>query len=208
MTDTGDRSAAEAARICAQTLQDHRDAVARLGPEHLAAVADLAGDVARAWAGGGRLLVCGNGGSAADAQHIVAELVGRFECERRACAALALTVNTSTLTAVANDYGFDEVFARQVEGLGRPGDVLLVISTSGNSPNCVRAAERARAAGLRVHGFLGRDGGRLRGMLDGALVAPSQDTPRIQEIHLVMGHLLCSLLERDLPAAGPAGSRP
>ena len=208
MTDDGNRRDAPAERIFAQTLQDHRDAVGRLGPGHLAAVSALAGDIARAWQGGGRLLVCGNGGSAADAQHIVAELVGRFERERRACAALALTVNTSTLTAVANDYGFEEVFARQVEGLGRPGDVLLVISTSGNSPNCVRAAERARAAGLRVHGFLGRDGGRLRALVDGALIAPSQDTPRIQEIHLVMGHLLCSLLERDLPAAGPAGSRP
>jgi len=208
MSDPGDRGAAETARICEQTLRDHRDAVARLGDEHFAAVAALARDVARAWAGGGRLLVCGNGGSAADAQHVVAELVGRFERERRACAALALTVNASTLTAVANDYGFDEVFARQVDGLGRPGDVLLVISTSGNSPNCVRAAERARSGGLRVHGFLGRDGGRLRGLLDGALIAPAQDTPRIQEIHILMGHLLCALLERGLPDAGPPGARP
>lgn len=208
MTDDGNRRDAPAERIFAQTLQDHRDAVGRLGPGHLAAVSALAGDIARAWQGGGRLLVCGNGGSAADAQHIVAELVGRFECERRACAALALTVNTSTLTAVANDYGFDEIFARQVDGLGRPGDVLLVVSTSGNSPNCVRAAERARAGGLRVHGFLGRDGGRLRGLVDGALVAPTADTPRIQEIHILMGHLLCALLERGLADAGPAGPRP
>ncbi len=208
MNDTGERRDAQAERLFAQTLQDHRDAVARLGPEHLRAIAALAADVARAWSGGGRLLVCGNGGSAADAQHIVAELVGRFARERRACAALALTVNASTLTAVANDYGFDEVFARQVEGLGRPGDVLLVISTSGNSPNCLRAAECARAGGLRVHGFLGRDGGRLRGLVDSALVAPAVDTPRIQEIHIMMGHLLCELLEQGLPDAGHAGPRP
>ncbi|MDO9172253.1 MAG: D-sedoheptulose 7-phosphate isomerase [bacterium] len=208
MTESAERRDDTTARIFADTLRDHRDAVARLGPEHLAAIVALADDVARAWSGGGRLLVCGNGGSAADAQHIVAELVGRFECERRACAALALTVNTSTLTAVANDYGFDEIFARQVDGLGRPGDVLLVLSTSGNSPNCVRAAERARAGGLRVHGFLGRDGGRLRGLVDGALVAPAADTPRIQEIHILMGHLLCALLERGLADAGPAGPRP
>ncbi len=177
------------------SVSAHAEAVARLGDAHRDAVAALADDVVAAWAAGGRLLVCGNGGSAADAQHIVAELVGRFRGERLAYAAEALTVNTSTLTAVGNDYGFDHAFARQVEGVGRAGDVLLVISTSGNSTNCVLAVEAARKNGLRVHGFLGRDGGRLAGMVDGAMVAPTDDTPRIQEIHILMGHLLCEILE-------------
>jgi len=148
-----------------------------------------------AWDQGGKLLVCGNGGSAADSQHIVAELVGRFLDERPGYAAVALTVNTSTLTAVGNDYGFEAVFARQVQALAGPHDVLLVLSTSGNSPNCVRAAEQARRQGLRVYGFLGRDGGRLRDLVDGAVVAPSDHTPRIQELHIFLGHLLCQLLE-------------
>jgi len=150
------------------------------------------------------LLLCGNGGSAADAQHIAAELVGRFLRERQGYPALALTVNTSILTAVANDYGYDAVFARQVEALARPGDVLLVISTSGNSGNCVRAVEAARRAGAAVHAFLGGDGGRLLGLVDGAFVAPSFATPRVQELHIAMGHLLCRLLEED---PGPSGGR-
>jgi len=173
----------------------HRDAVARLDDSHRDAVAALADAVVGAWAGGGRLLVCGNGGSAADAQHIVAELVGRFRGERPAYAAEALTVNTSTLTAVGNDYGYDHVFARQVEGLARPGDVLLVISTSGNSRNCVLAVEAARRNGAAAFAFAGGDGGALAGMADAALIAPSEDTPRIQEIHILMGHLLCEILE-------------
>ncbi|HPF35076.1 MAG TPA: SIS domain-containing protein [Candidatus Krumholzibacteria bacterium] len=194
------RALQRAADLYARTLADHRAAMERLGAAHLEAVTALAADVLQAWRGGGRLLVAGNGGSAADAQHIVAELVGRFRGERRALPAVALTVNASTLTAVANDYGYDHVFARQVEALGSPGDVLLVISTSGNSPNCVNAAAAARAMGLRVHGFLGGDGGALAGDVHGALIAPSADTPRIQEIHITMGHLLCEILENE--AAG------
>lgn len=185
----------QAAALLAATAGDLQSALARLGPAQLGPLSALAGDVLRAWDGGGKLLVCGNGGSAADSQHIVAELVGRFLGERPGYAALALTVNTSTLTAVGNDYGFDEVFARQVQALGGPHDVLLVLSTSGNSPNCVRAVEQARAGGLRTYGLLGRDGGRLRTLVDGAIVAPSDHTPRIQEIHIFLGHLLCQLLE-------------
>jgi len=199
MNDDALRRARE---LFARTLADHRAAVDRLDATHLAAVTDLAADVLAAWRAGGRLLVCGNGGSAADAQHLVAELVGRFRGDRPALAAVALTVNASTLTAVANDYGYDHVFARQVEALGRPGDVLLVISTSGGSPNCVRAAAAARALGLRVHGFLGGDGGPLAADLDGALVAPSHDTPRIQEIHITLGHLLCEILETEAAGEG------
>ena len=185
----------QAADLFAAALNDLRDLLDRLGDEQRDAVQDLAADVVDAWRGGGRLLVCGNGGSAADAQHIVAELVGRFQAERPGYAAMALTTDTSILTAVGNDYGFDRIFARQVEALGRKGDVLLVISTSGNSANCVEAVGAARGAGLRAHGFLGGDGGRLLSLVDGALVVPSTSTPKIQEVHITMGHLLCMLLE-------------
>jgi len=185
----------QAAALFAGAAGELQGVLARLGPQQSESLAALAADVLRAWEGGGKLLVCGNGGSAADSQHIVAELVGRFLDERPGYAAVALTVNTSTLTAVGNDYGFDEVFARQVQAVGGPRDVLLVLSTSGNSPNCVRAVEQAKAGGLRVHGFLGRDGGRLRALVDGAVIAPSDHTPRIQEIHIFLGHLLCQLLE-------------
>lgn len=184
-----------AAHLLAAAAGDLQSALARLGPRQLEPLAALAADVLQAWSQGGKLLVCGNGGSAADSQHIVAELVGRFLDERPGYAAVALTVNTSTLTAVGNDYGFDEVFARQVQALGGPHDVLLVLSTSGNSPNCVRAVEQAKAGGLRAYGFLGRDGGRLRTLVDGAVIAPSEHTPRIQEVHIFLGHLLCQLLE-------------
>lgn len=179
----------------AATVEGLRTALDSLGEDHLAAVTVLAAAIARAWAQGGKLLVCGNGGSAADSQHIVAELVGRFLAERPGYPALALTTNTSTLTAVGNDYGFDHIFARQVQALGSPGDVLLVLSTSGNSRNCIEAVKAARERGLVVHGFLGGDGGKLLPLVDGALVAPSAHTPRIQEIHITMGHLLCQILE-------------
>lgn len=185
----------QAAALLAATSADLQAALVRLGPAQLEPLARLASDVLAAWERGGKLLVCGNGGSAADSQHIVAELVGRFLDDRPGYAAVALTVNTSTLTAVGNDYGFEEIFARQVQALGQPHDVLLVLSTSGNSPNCVRAVEQARAQGLRAYGFLGRDGGRLRPLVDGAVIAPSDHTPRIQEVHIFLGHLLCQLLE-------------
>lgn len=155
----------------------------------------------RAWSGGGQFLICGNGGSAADSQHIAAELVGRFLADRPGYRAEALTVNTSTLTAVGNDYGFDHIFSRQVQAKGRPDDVLLVISTSGNSANCVLAVEEARRQGMKAHGFLGGDGGKLKPLLDGAMVAPSAHTPKIQEIHITMGHLLCMILENRLESA-------
>ena len=132
---------------------------------------------------------------AADAQHLAAELVGRFLRERSAYPALALSTNSSILTSVGNDYGFEMVFSRQVEGLGSAQDVLLMISTSGNSVNLVRAAEAARRIGIKVYGLLGRDGGQVRDLCDGALVVPSNITPRIQEMHITLGHLLCHLLE-------------
>ena len=192
--DRPDRRA-RAAELFTAAVDDLRATLDRLGDGHRDAVTALAADVEAAWRGGGRFLLCGNGGSAADAQHLAAELVGRFLAERPAHAAIALTVNTSVLTAVGNDYGFARVFARQVEALGRPGDVLLVLSTSGNSANCIEAVAAARARGMRVHGFLGGDGGKLLDLVDGALVAPSTSTPKIQEIHITLGHLLCMVLE-------------
>ncbi|BDU78493.1 D-sedoheptulose 7-phosphate isomerase [Mesoterricola sediminis] len=157
----------------------------------LAQAADMAERLRR----GGRILVCGNGGSAADAQHLAAELSGRYVKERRALAGIALTVDTSALTAIGNDYGFDQVFSRQVEALGRPGDLLIGISTSGNSPNVIRAVEAAKALGLRTLGLLGRDGGRLRELADDCLVVPSRVTARIQEVHLMIYHFWCEALD-------------
>ncbi len=147
---------------------------------------------------GGKVLACGNGGSAADAQHFVAELVGRFVKERRAWPALALSTDTSVLTAVANDCGFDQVFARQVEAHGRAGDVLVAISTSGGSPNVLRAVDAARSRGLATIALTGRDGGALGRLAHLHLNVPSSSTARIQEVHATFLHVLCELVERDL----------
>jgi D-sedoheptulose 7-phosphate isomerase len=147
---------------------------------------------------GGKLLICGNGGSAADAQHLATECMVRLEAERAPLPAIALTTDTSLLTAAGNDYGFETIFARQVAGLGRPGDVLMAISTSGNSPNVVCAVEEARRRGLHTLGLLGRDGGRLKDMVQIALVVPSSNTQRIQEVHITIGHILCGILERRI----------
>jgi len=147
---------------------------------------------------GGKLLLCGNGGSAADAQHLATECMVRLEVERAPLPALALTTNTSLLTAAGNDHGFETIFARQVAGLGRPGDVLLAISTSGNSLNVVRAVEAAQQRGLHTLGLLGKDGGRLKDMVHIALVVPSSNTQRIQEVHITVGHILCGALERRI----------
>jgi D-sedoheptulose 7-phosphate isomerase len=190
-----ERDRPDAAAILRRTLAGHRAAVDRLDPVHLAALDRLASDVLQAWQGGGKLLVCGNGGSAADSQHLAAELAGRYLATRPGWAALALTTDTSALTAISNDFGFEQVFARQVEALGRRGDVLLVISTSGNSPNCLAAVRTAAERGLRTHGLLGQDGGALAELVDAALVAPGESTPRIQEMHLILIHVLCELLE-------------
>ncbi|MEJ2200832.1 MAG: D-sedoheptulose 7-phosphate isomerase [Desulfuromonadaceae bacterium] len=149
-------------------------------------------------AAGNKLLVMGNGGSAADSQHMAAEFVGRFLMERKALPAIALTTDTSILTAVGNDYGYDEIFKRQVEALAQPGDLVLGISTSGNSGNIVRALEAAKALGCKTIGLLGRDGGAIAPLVDLNLTVPVQDTPRIQEAHLTIIHILCDLVEKDL----------
>ena len=188
-------NAPDAAAILQRALAAHRSALDALDDVHLTALERLAADVLTAWDRGGKLLVCGNGGSAADSQHLAAELAGRYLHDRPGWAALALTTDTSALTAVSNDYGFEQVFARQVEALGRPEDILLVISTSGNSANCLAAVAAARKLGLRTHALLGLDGGALREAVDSALVAPGDATPRIQELHITLIHVLCELLE-------------
>jgi len=166
---------------------------------HAEEVSRAAALIAEAFRAGGKLLVCGNGGSAADAQHIAGEFVNQFLMKnRRALPALALTTDGGVLTCVANDTGFERVFARQVEAFGAGGDVLLAITTSGNSKNVVAAAEVARARGMKVVGMLGRDGGRVRALCDLALVVESDDTQRIQETHNLVGHVLCDLVERLL----------
>lgn len=157
--------------------------------------------------GGGKVLSCGNGGSAGDAQHFSAELLNRFEMERPGLAAMALSTDTSTLTSIANDYAYEQVFAKQVTALGRPGDALLAISTSGNSPNVVTAIPAAHRQGLRVVALTGRDGGKLAGCLkpgDVEIRVPATRTARIQEVHLVVIHCLCDLLDRNLFGAGAA----
>jgi len=145
---------------------------------------------------GNKLIVFGNGGSAADAQHIAAELVGRYRAERRGLPAIALSANLAVLTAVANDYGFDEVFARQIGALGNRGDVALAISTSGDSLNVLRGVEVARKCGLHTMGLSGRTGGRLRALTDLCVCVPSDVTPRIQEAHILIGHILCGIVEQ------------
>ncbi|HVH16679.1 MAG TPA: SIS domain-containing protein [Myxococcota bacterium] len=147
---------------------------------------------------GGTLLFCGNGGSAADAQHMATEYVVRYMRNRRAYPAIALTTDTSLLTAVGNDLGFEQVFARQVEALARPGDLLVIHSTSGNSPNVLRAAEAARALGVPVLAFSARDGGALRSLADHSVVIPTTRTDRAQELHLCIEHIICDLVERTL----------
>lgn len=147
---------------------------------------------------GGKVMFAGNGGSAADAQHWAGELVSRFYYDRPGLAAIALTTDSSILTAIGNDYGYDYTFARQVEALGRRGDVLVAISTSGNSANIIRAAEAARERGVLVIGFTGKGGGKLAPMSDLCFRTPSDETPRIQEGHEFLGHLLCALIESEM----------
>ncbi len=147
---------------------------------------------------GNKALLFGNGGSAADAQHIAAEFVGRFAFDRPALPALALSVNTSCVTAIGNDYGFDQVFSRQIEAIARPGDVAIGITTSGNSPNVLRAGTAARKIGLRTVGLTGRSGGKLKECVDHCICVPSDDTPRIQECHILVGHIISELVEYEL----------
>ena len=149
---------------------------------------------------GGKILFCGNGGSAADAQHLAAELVVRYRVNRKALAAVALTTDTSILTACGNDFSYDDIFARQVEALARPGDVLVGISTSGRSPNVLKAVRAAKDLGVFTVGFTGGEGGDMAALCDAALIVPSKVTARIQEMHILIGHALCDLVEQAFTA--------
>ena len=182
---------AEALRELAATAER---VAADLGPAMEHALEMVQSTVAR----GGTLFFCGNGGSAADAQHMATEYVVRYMRNRRAYPAIALTTDTSLLTAAGNDIGFDYVFARQVDALTRPGDLLIIHSTSGNSPNVLRAAEAAKARDVRVLAFSARDGGELRGLADHSVVIPTTRTDRAQELHLCIEHIICDLVERTL----------
>ncbi len=181
-------------RLFDESLRAHQR-VRALGPDAVCAAVDA---IQRAWRGGGKLLVFGNGGSAADAQHLAAELVGRFSRERRALAAVALSTDTSVLTSVANDDSYDRVFVRQVEALGRPGDVALGITTSGASRNVVAALGRARELALTTIALTGRDGGAAATFADVHINVPDLSTARIQEVHRTLLHVVCEILEEEI----------
>jgi D-sedoheptulose 7-phosphate isomerase len=167
-------------------------------PAFVATTAAIAEVMASALAGGCKLLLAGNGGSAGDAQHIAGELLSRLNYDRAPVAALALTTDSSVLTAIGNDYGFDRVFERQIQGLANAGDVFVALSTSGRSRNILRAIEAARDKRLTVVGFTGRSGGEMKQRCDVCLFAPSESTPLIQQIHIIAGHIICGLIEERL----------
>jgi D-sedoheptulose 7-phosphate isomerase len=166
----------------------------------IAEIASVCSAIVAAFRQGNKLILFGNGGSAADAQHIAAEFVGRFAFNRTALPAIALGVNGSCLTAIGNDYGFEQVFARQVEALGRAGDVVVGISTSGHSPNILQGLTTAKRMGLRTIAMTGQTGGKLRGCgdVDSCICAPTDETPRIQECHILIGHVICEIVEQEL----------
>ena len=178
-------------------LERHRSVIDYL-EQNADRVEQVAGMVADALESGNKVLVMGNGGSAGDSQHFAAEIVGRFKMERRGLPAIALTTDTSILTAVGNDYGFEQIFSRQVEALATAGDVVIGISTSGNSPNVLKAVELARSAGCRTVGLLGKNGGTIKGIVDLDITIPGDETARIQEGHITVIHIVCDLVERKL----------
>ena len=178
-------------------LRQHFDCFGQLNAM-ASKVEEIGGILVTAISAGSKILICGNGGSAADAQHFAAELMGRFELERRSWPAVALTTDTSILTAVGNDYGFDEVFARQVQGLGRRGDVLIGVSTSGNSRNIMRAVAMAKSAQMKTIGLLGHDGGMLGSLVDRAVLIDHPKTARIQEAHIFILHFWAMQIEQQL----------
>ena len=186
------------ADVLARSLEEHLKTFQALIDFRLAEIEAAGSLIWEALKSGNKILLCGNGGSAADAQHIAAELVGRYEQERRAFPAISLTTDTSALTAVSNDYGYEEVFARQVEALAVPGDVLIAISTSGKSPSVVKAADQARARGCKTIALTGCSGEPLTAHCDLAVVVPSDRTSRVQEAHITIGHLWCEMVDRAL----------
>lgn len=180
----------------------HQEVVALAREKVIDQIHEIATILSEALRNGNKVLVMGNGGSAADAQHMAAELVGRFKRERRGLPAIALTTDTSILTAIGNDYGFDRIFARQVEALASPGDVVIGISTSGNSTNVLDALSIAKEQGCRTVGMLGKDGGAIARIVDMALIVPVNETAHVQEVHLVVLHILCDIVEAQFSGLG------
>jgi D-sedoheptulose 7-phosphate isomerase len=187
-----------AATLLQRSLQEHLEAINALLQSSLGEIERAGALISATLNQGGKILLCGNGGSAADSQHIAAELVGRYELHRRAWPAIALTTDTSALTALSNDYGYEDVFARQVEALAKPGDLLLALSTSGTSANVIKAAETARRIGCKVIALTGAVGEPLASLCDLAVVVPSMRTSRVQEAHITIGHLWCELIDAEL----------
>lgn len=182
----------------AKQLQEHLALFQKIETELTAPIAELAERLIETFRIGNKLLIMGNGGSAADAQHFAGEIVSRFRMERPALPAIAISTDTSILTAIGNDYGFERIFSRQVEALAVPGDAVIGLSTSGNSPNVQKALEVARQAGCTTIGLLGKDGGSIKSVCDIPLIIPSNDTPRVQEGHITVIHILCDLIEQGL----------
>ncbi len=177
-------------------LAEHRDAFDKsFAPDQLHILEQVTREILKAFKSGHKILLCGNGGSAADAQHIAAEFIARFKRERRSLPAIALTTDTSILTAIANDYEYDKVFSRQIEGLGQKGDILIAISTSGNSANVLEAVKQAKAQELIAIGFAGFSGGKLKDLVDLAYVVPSKKTPHVQEMHITALHAISEVVE-------------
>ncbi len=185
----------ENAGVIEKSLEQHIEVFQTILTSEINLIRKCAEMIIETLENGGKILICGNGGSAADAQHIAAEFVGRYETERRALSAIALTTDTSTLTALANDYGFEQVFARQVEALGSAGDLLIALSTSGNSPNVNSAVMSARRIGCKTIGLTGSEGKKLASLCDACILVPAKRTARIQEAHITIGHIWCEIVD-------------
>jgi len=191
---------AEPREVVLDYLRRSRDAIERAASDRElpAAIAAIAAQLACTLRAGGKVMLAGNGGSAADAQHIAAELLGRFACDRAPLAAVALTTDTSALTAIGNDYGFAQVFERQLRGLARRGDVLIALSTSGRSANILAALKAARELGVVTVGFTGAEGEQMRALCDYLVVVPAEETALVQQVHITAAHAICQLIEREL----------
>lgn len=182
-------------------INEHLEVIGAAFELHSGPISEAAMKIAQTLSNDGALFWCGNGGSAADCQHLAAELVGRFKKDRKALRSIALTTDSSVLTCVANDYSYEDIFSRQLEAISRDGDMLVVISTSGNSENVLRALRVAKELGVKTIALLGKDGGQARALADHVIVIPSDSTARIQEAHILIGHILCDLIEQELGLA-------
>ena len=188
-------------KLAASHFSDHLLVIKSVAENCTDVISDVAMQIVQSLSNQGTIFWCGNGGSAADSQHLAAELVGRFKNDRKALRSLALTTDTSVLTCIANDYRYEDVFSRQIEALGRKHDILVVISTSGQSENILKVLRVAKRMGLKTIALLGRDGGKAKTLADQAVVIPSDSTARIQEAHILIGHIICELIEQELGVA-------